>query len=60
MNLIQCGKLGLQQGFIDFVASCTHAMHFTKEGRNSQYPICGPTTGRIAALLLACVARQTV
>ena len=31
----------------------------TKGGRNSQYPIFGSTTGRIAALLLACVARHT-
>ena len=30
-----------------------------KGGRKSQYPIFGSTTGRIAALLLACVARHT-
>ena len=30
-----------------------------KGGRKSQYPIFGRTTGRIAALLLACVARHT-
>ena len=30
-----------------------------KGGGNSQYPIYGRTNGRIAALLLACVARHT-
>ena len=34
---------------------CEHA----KGGRKSQYPIYGRTTGRIAALLFACVARHT-
>ena len=34
-------------------------MSLTKGGRKSQYPIFGRACGRIAALLLACVARHT-
>ena len=36
----------------------SNAPSHTKGGRKSQYPIFGSTTGRIAALLLACVARH--